>query len=82
MVSVEGEGTMSNLGDPVCPFYLHEKRSDVLNCELAKFRFPDDESKAQIKAYCCNMDKCKECPLYQVLVSYYDREYMKVSAGE
>lgn len=73
---------MSNLGEAVCPFYRNEKTSHGLKCELAAFKFPDDESKAQIKTYCCDMDKCKECTLYQVLVEYYDREYLKVRGGD
>ncbi len=66
---------MANLGEAVCPYYLHEKSSAVLNCELCKFRFPDAESKAQIKAYCCDFHKYKECTLYRVMDSYYERKY-------
>jgi len=69
---------MKNFGNAVCPYYLRERSSDTLNCELCKFRFPDDESKAQIKDYCCNFDKYKECQLYKIMNAYYERKYEEV----
>ena len=62
-------------GLPVCPYYQHEKTKDGLRCELARLYLPDAESKEEIKAYCCDMDKHKECTLYKVMNSYYDRKY-------
>lgn len=62
----------------VCPYYLYEKGSNVMSCELCKFRFPDDEAKAQVKEYCCDMRKYKECQLYKVMNSYYERKYEEV----
>lgn len=62
-------------GAVVCPFYTSERDSKTMNCELARFRFPDAECKAQIKAHCCDMQLYKQCTLYKVLNSYYQRKY-------
>ena len=67
---------MKNLGEAVCPYYRKELGT-VLHCELATFKFPDLESKAQIKVYCCDVTGCKECPMYKILDAYYIREYEK-----
>ena len=70
---------MSKLGEVVCPFYKHEKTSNGLKCELAVFHFPDAESKEQIKAYCCDFCKYKQCTLYQVLNDYWERKYKETT---
>ena len=57
---------------PECPFYHWELGKD-LKCELAKFRFPDKQSQNELKVYCCDIKKHKECPLYKILMSYYER---------
>ena len=64
---------MSETGLAVCPFYKKEV-DEKLYCELATLRLPDAESKAQIRAYCCSMEKHKECTLYQVLSAHWDRK--------
>lgn len=67
---------MSKLGEAVCPYYKKENGS-TMHCELATFHFPDKESKAQIKAHCCNFYGYQQCTLYRVLNDYWERKYKK-----
>lgn len=71
---------MNNLGEAICPYYKKES-GNTLYCELAKLHFPDVESKTQIKEHCCNFDKYKDCTLYEVMTSYYDRKYKNPEGG-
>lgn len=66
---------MSELRNAVCPFFMYERGTGTVRCELCKFYFPDKESKEQIKTYCCDMSKYEECTLYKIMNAYYERKY-------
>lgn len=59
---------------PLCPYFIKEVGT-TLYCELGKLRCPDSDAKAHIKTFCCDMQKYKQCTLYQVLSTYYERKY-------
>lgn len=59
----------------VCPFAIGEKGGLHHYCEAGRIRLPDAESKILLKTYCCDMQKYKQCTLYQVLIDYYERKY-------
>ena len=57
-------GNTSFLG--VCPFWKCEHVSrKTMNCELCKFKFPDEQSRREIAYKYCAGDY-KECTIYPV----------------
>lgn len=58
---------------PVCPFFNKETTGKVW-CEIAAFRFPDNDCKQKLKDYCCSMTKHQECTLYKLLWAYYEEK--------
>ena len=59
---------------PVCPFFGWVK-GNKMACEGATFRFADKSCWDELKrTYCYDMDGCKQCTLYKILMSYYERK--------
>ena len=59
----------------VCPFAVGDKGGLRHYCEAGCIKLPDVESKQHLKSYCCDLQKCKQCTLYQMLDAYYERKY-------
>ena len=59
---------------PVCPFFGCVQ-NNKLTCEGATFRFADKSCRDELKnTYCYDMNGCKQCTLYKILMSYYERK--------
>lgn len=59
----------------MCPFYMSEKKSLSMKCELCSFKFPDGEARrAVVYEYCGHPTNYKNCMLYKVLADYYERK--------
>jgi hypothetical protein len=60
---------------PYCPFYRKDN-FERLYCEGATVKFPDREARIEIvEEFCCSEVNHKNCPIYKMMVNYYDRKY-------
>lgn len=67
----------SKLNEPLCPFY-GKKNPDKLYCEGATVKFPDRTAGSDwVRDRCASEYGYKNCPIYEMLMSYYEERKYK-----
>lgn len=71
---MKGDRAMDNSHIPYCPFYRKDGVGKLF-CEGGTIKFPDREARHEIVYDLCASEKNhKNCPLYKMLMHYYDRK--------
>lgn len=60
----------------ICPYFVRERKPDIVSCECARLKFPDRDSRREIVyRYCAHPQGYKACMLKQAMDHYYERKY-------
>lgn len=60
----------------ICPYFLRERGKGVVNCECARFKFPDKGTRREILyRFCAHPEGYKTCAIKVALDHYYERKY-------
>lgn len=67
----------------ICPYYIRERGKGVVNCECARFRFPDTLARREIVyTFCGHPSGYKTCPLKVAMDHFYERKYAQINGNE
>ena len=73
---VHGEADATEFHDAICPYFIKDRGRGIVNCECAKFKFPDRGSRREIVyRFCAHPTGYKACMIKQAMDHYYERKY-------
>lgn len=70
--------TEEDAGGIMCPYFVRDRGRGCVQCECARFRFPDPPTRREIVyRFCAHPTGYKACVLKQAMDHYYERKYQQ-----